>query len=518
MKLGTKIAILLGALEVVVLAVLGVLDLARDEAFFFSDTKRDQAIVAGVLEAAIEHRGSEERPEGEGTEAFLASALEGDPSMRATWGWLDPKPPPSLPSGARAQWAKVLAGERITFRVRGATPEQWTIVSGQTKSGRRFYVALKESLADERAHVRATELRTALTIGLLAAIGSIVIVLVGSRLISRPAKKLVEHARAVAAGDFGRRLDVRQRDEIGDLAREMNSMSEALSSARERVETETRKRLTAVEQLRHADRLTTVGKLASGLAHELGTPLNVALGYARIIQKRHRDDAETRGAAETIAGQVEKMTRLVRQLLDFARRKEIKKGDVDLGALGTKVASILAPTAKKKGLAIEARVASRAVVPADATMIEQVVTNLVFNAIQASDEGAAPIEVDVSVVEGAPAQGGEEGVLQGDAPLACDTFARIAVTDHGGGIAKGDLQRIFEPFFTTKPVGEGTGLGLSVSLGIVQDHHGLVRVKSEPGRGTTFEVYLPTVDLDAPISLPGPIGAPPRSAAVTVQS
>jgi two-component system, NtrC family, sensor kinase len=483
MKLGPKIALLTSGLVVVALAALAVLDFDHDQSYLESDTTRDHATISEVLAASIEQE-MRQGATADAVDEFLRAAVHREGQLRAAWGWLDEPVRADLPTPPAEAWARVKAGQLATFRVGDAAPAQWTLVSGRGAGGRRFYLALGESLGKERAHLFSSVRRAALTTVGLALLASIAIVLIGRRLVTRPVGLLVTHDRAVAAGDLERRIAVRQQDEIGELASEMNAMSAELGASRSKLASETTRRLATLEQLRHADRLTTVGKLASGLAHELGTPLNVVHGYAQLIGGRPETDAETKANAETIVGQADKMTRLVRQLLDFARRKGPKKEPTDLAALSQKVASVLAPTARKKSIELDAVSSDPIVVDADPTMIDQVLTNLVFNAIQASPEAANAIRITTKRSAAVP-----------EAPDPSREYAIIEVCDHGEGIPPDQLARVFEPFFTTKTVGEGTGLGLSVAYGIVQDHGGFMTAESTVGKETTFRVYLPTAQV-----------------------
>jgi signal transduction histidine kinase len=240
-----------------------------------------------------------------------------------------------------------------------------------------------------------------------------------------------------------------------------------------------------MEQLRHADRLTTVGKLASGMAHELGTPLNVVAGRARLIAGGEVDGDEAKKSAQVVLDQADRMTRLIRQLLDFARPRAPKKEPTDLRALASRVTSLLGPIAQKAGVSVSVTAGGDdAFAEVDEGQLTQVATNLVLNAIQATPSGG---KVELAVTRGEETPPADLGSKAG----APRTFVRLEVADTGSGMDAATRARVFEPFFTTKPVGDGTGLGLSVSWGIVREHGGWISVESEPGRGSKFSVHLP---------------------------
>jgi signal transduction histidine kinase len=306
--------------------------------------------------------------------------------------------------------------------------------------------------------------------------------LVGLRLVGKPVQALVEKARRIGRGDFSGPLVLSRGDELSQLAGEMNGMAADLEDALRKVQNESAARVRAVEQLRHADRLGTVGKLASGLAHELGTPLNVVAGRAKMIANGEIEDAaEGVESARIIADQAERMTRIVRQLLDFARHRPAEKRRTDLGALARQTASLLAPIAFEQGVTVGYEEPAEPVFARiDAAGIQQALTNLLLNAIQASRPGSG-VTISLAAHENANVvKGSYEG-----------PWALIGVRDHGAGISDEAMPQLFDPFFTTKPVGEGTGLGLSVSHGIVEEHGGLIEVASEPSRGSCFQVWLP---------------------------
>ena len=258
----------------------------------------------------------------------------------------------------------------------------------------------------------------------------------------------------------------------------------ALLSARLRhyVERERRQRHAAVEQLRHAERLNVIGVLAAGVAHELGTPLNVIGGTAELLDAEPDDRDAVRKGAATIIRQTEKISAIITHLLAFGRSNSGRTAVVDLDRVATAATELLDSTARKRRTKITLEPAHEPVrVRCADSEVEQVISNLVLNAIQAMPSGGT-VRVKTGIA------------TRRDADAIAHQFGSVTVADEGTGIAPRDLTKIFDPFFTTKGVGEGTGLGLSVSYGIVQDHGGSIEVASEQGRGTTFTVLLPLVN------------------------
>jgi len=290
----------------------------------------------------------------------------------------------------------------------------------------------------------------------------------GGWFVGRPIQRLCEQARRVGAGDLSTRLDLEQRDEIGELGREIDVMCDRLAAT--------------LEQLRHADRLKTVGQLASGVAHELGTPLNVVSARAKMIATKEVIGEETVHSARVITEQATRMTAIIRELLDFSRRRGPTLAIGDLRDVAERTATMLHTLAEKRRVALEVEVGGEPLpVRLDAAQLQQALTNLVVNALQATPHGG---RVAVRVERGARLNGMRAGV--GD-----QSAVQLVVEDNGRGIHAEALPHIFEPFFTTKDVGEGTGLGLSVAYSIVRDHGGWIDVRSEPGKGTRFAVFLP---------------------------
>jgi len=273
---------------------------------------------------------------------------------------------------------------------------------------------------------------------------------------------------------------VMRRDEIGELAVEMNAMAARLGAARDTLAAETNARLGALNQLRHADRLATVGKLASGVAHELGTPLNVVAGRAKMIRTSNEATETVKKNARIVEEQADRMVRIIRQLLDFARAGQTSNERYEPRRLAEKTLALLQPDADRHGVRLELVAPENLPeLAGDAGQIQQVLTNLVVNAIHAmKDPGAVTLSLEVRLHQGG----------QNAAPLP---YLVLGVADEGVGMTPDVAARVFEPFFTTKDVGEGTGLGLSVAFGIVEEHGGFLNVETAPGRGSRFFVYLP---------------------------
>ncbi|HSR97365.1 MAG TPA: HAMP domain-containing sensor histidine kinase, partial [Kofleriaceae bacterium] len=342
---------------------------------------------------------------------------------------------------------------------------------------------IQQSLEPFDAYVRDS-LRNQV-IGSIAAvaIAGILALALGVVFIGRPISKLASKARRVGTGDLSEPLHLRQRDELGELANEINVMCERLAD-------EQSQRARATEQLRHADRLTTVGKLASGLAHELGTPLNVVSGRARLIAEKEVEGSDAIDSARIVAEQADRMTALIRELLDFARPRAPRPAPVNVTTLASRVCQLVATIARKANVELVPPAPDDALrIEADDGQLTQVLTNLVVNAIQAiGDRGTVSLSTRTVDQAPPPYVGG-----------SAQTWMTISVRDTGPGMDKPTRERIFEPFFTTKQVGEGTGLGLSVSWGIVREHGGWIDVASELNKGSTFTVYLP---MAMPAALP----------------
>lgn len=240
---------------------------------------------------------------------------------------------------------------------------------------------------------------------------------------------------------------------------------------------EHRQRSLAISQLRHAERLTVIGTLAAGVAHELGTPLGVIQGSAELLESVELAPARRKQQLRVIRDQVARIAGIVSHLLEFGRRGGEGRTLVDASDIVRKTTALMEPIARKADCTLVLECVEEtggATLNANASEIEQVLANLVLNAVQAMPSGGA-VRIGC-FTERSARRGG----------VAC-----LFVEDDGEGIRPEDMPKIFDPFFTTKGVGKGTGLGLSVSYGIVDDHGGRIHVRSEVGKGTRFEVRIP---------------------------
>jgi 3-dehydroquinate dehydratase type I len=230
-----------------------------------------------------------------------------------------------------------------------------------------------------------------------------------------------------------------------------------------------------VERLQQADKLASIGQLASGIAHEINNPLSLILGYTQLLLRDEKEDSERGKDLRIIEKHARACKTIVRDLLSFARGTPSKKGSAQLHTCIQEVLGVVQHQFELDGVKIQTSL-DPAVPPMrlDDARIKQVFMNLIMNAKQAiRDKGMIHV------------------FTQYDRPGGTVT---LRVRDTGCGIQPEHLSRIFDPFFTTKGTGEGTGLGLSVSYGIVKDHGGEITVESEPGVGSTFSMALPVAE------------------------
>jgi signal transduction histidine kinase len=331
------------------------------------------------------------------------------------------------------------------------------------------------SAIDRQIRAATEDVLVRLSILLLAMVVSTGLVL--QRQVLRPLARLTEGIQRLGSGRAGPPLAVERRDELGRVAEAFNEMAERLEAAQDGLLAESERALELEQQLRRAETLAVAGKLASGLAHEVGTPLNIIAGRAEFLLKTLPLDGAARKDLETIVGQIDRISRIIGSLLDTVRFRPSAVRPTRIVDALDPLLPLLRHAARRRGVALTTAVpADLPPVLADASRLQQVVINLVLNAVEATPAGGR-----VTV---------QAGLAQdGDGPAVV-----LTVADTGAGIAADVVPRIFEPFFTTKPPGQGTGLGLAICRDIVRDLGGQIRVESEIGAGATFSVRVPIVE------------------------
>ena len=335
---------------------------------------------------------------------------------------------------------------------------------------------------DYNTTLAARRNRIILTTAVLIALLTAVILFLVERNFSRPVKQLIERIRAIGKGSWEKRLQVEGTNEISSLAMEFNQMCERLQELYGKLVQEQHERLNLERSLRQSDKLASVGQLAAGLAHEIGTPLNIIGGRAEFLLRRPRGRDEIADNLQIIRSQIDRIAGIVRQLLEFSRRREPAFRDVELAPLIKKVIGLLEHKVAEKNVSIAFKIdTALPAVAADPDQLQQVFLNLLLNSLHALQPGGR-----INISAGMATGGNKNDANQGKEPRLC-----VEVEDNGAGVAPEHIGQVFDPFFTTKDIGEGTGLGLSVSYGIVRDHGGEIRVESNPGQFTRFTILLP---------------------------
>ncbi len=411
--------------------------------------------------------------------AFLSRRNLLSPSLPARWVWIDAE--------EGTKFSPLLPGSKLTELSNG---EPLSLLAGSddghdflltylptiNHSGRIGAIEIRESMDELHDYVQESLRRSAMVVAAAVISGLLFMTVLGSLWINRPVRRLREQAERIGTGDFSTALDVGGRDEFGALASTIEQMRGQLAAAKQAEEKATREQIEALEKLRHTERLATLGRLSAGMAHELGTPLNVISGRAKLITNEDLSTEETVHSAKIIGEQAERMTHIMRQLLDYARRGESRKQLVDVSELLANVVEMLHPTANKQRIEIKLELPEEPLLArADLGQLQQVLLNLAINGIQAMG------------------QGGTLQITLNPHPTI-EKQLKISLCDQGSGISAEDLPHIFDPFFTTKEVGQGTGLGLSIAQGIVNEHEGQIKVDSTLGEGSCFHLSLPLAD------------------------
>jgi len=264
-------------------------------------------------------------------------------------------------------------------------------------------------------------------------------------------------------------------------------------------------RRTLEAQVRQANKMDAIGRLASGVAHDFNNLLTVILGFAELATSDDTISPQHANELGEIIKAAQRATGLTKQLLAFSRQQVLHAVPLDVNELITEMTGMLGRLIGEHIHVTLALAPKLSLALADRGQLEQVVMNLVVNARDAMPDGGS-VTIETADVDLENSSFHEELIMKGQ-------YVMLAITDTGSGMSKETQRRLFEPFFTTKETGTGTGLGLSTTYGIVKQSKGYIWVYSEPGRGTTFKVYLPRSNRDVPLPPSIPVATVPDKVA-----
>ncbi len=343
-----------------------------------------------------------------------------------------------------------------------------------------------------------------------AVVDSIIIIVLGiyflSRYIVTPIKRLEGAAMRISGGDFDERADVVYDNEVGRLAGAFNTMAERLKGEIKGLERANMDLMDAQERLLVTSKLAAVGRLAAGLAHEIGNPLGAVRGYLDLLSRKDEPNrltpSEESEIIERTDKEISRIDKIVKEFLDLARPSKEPPSKLDVNALVEETAAMIEHHDGLKGVSAKLEL-NRDIPPViiDEGKLRQVFLNLLINAAEAMGEGGK-VTIRTEVVERTETGGSvsverratDRGTYdEGARKRRAKRYVSISFRDTGCGIEDKDMDKIFDPFFTTKETGSGTGLGLFVSRSIIETFGGFLEMDSRLGEGTEFRVILPGV-------------------------
>ena len=349
---------------------------------------------------------------------------------------------------------------------------------------------LSLALLDEALFKQGLALTAYVVIFVLAV--SLFLGIINYKIVTHPVQELANAMEHAAGGDLDYSVQIKSVDEIGVLASTFNSMIKDLKSARDQreqwtqtLEAEIEKKTEEIQKtslnLVQTEKLASLGRMAAGVAHEINNPLTGVVTFAHLLKKRFPQDSAEVEDLNVIIEQSERCSKIIKNLLTFARATPSEKGKVSINDVLNRTIFMVQNQEKFHHIKFHSTLEdSQFIIVGDSSQFQQIFLNMFINAADAMG-GRGNITVSTRTVN-------ENDI----------TNVEIEFTDEGAGIKEEDLPKLFEPFFTTKPVGKGTGLGLSVSHGIVKHFGGNIKVKSALGKGTSFFVRLPLSETQSP--------------------
>jgi signal transduction histidine kinase len=371
--------------------------------------------------------------------------------------------------GADVQWARQ-ALEHFPELGRSSVVEYETAngkyIAGASKIG-AAEITVVTRIAASAAYLTARQLldnlvKVGLAIIFLASLGGVLV----SRRLTRPLERLSEAVRKVAKGNFDVNVAIHSKDEIGQLSKSFNEMAGELNVREQSL----RKAQLALVQ---SEKMAAVGTLSAGLAHEVKNPLSAVLGYAQLAKRKIAEPEVVKGHLDIIESETKRCNDIIGNLMQFSRAEKGEFSEISINDVIEKSVSIVDHQLSLHKVRVKTTLAGH--IPpllGNANQLQQVLMNLAINAQHAMGDDGGTISIMTEIDESTGS-------------------ALITVDDTGPGVPEDVAANIFEPFFTTKAAGQGTGLGLSVSYGIIQEHKGAIHVMQAPGGGARFEIRLP---------------------------
>lgn len=506
----------------VMLALLGItglldyLRLARDRERLLEETRRDVRVFAETLALAVSRNVRWGRTSGE-----LRELLEDILARPGLVGVTIVDPDGHVAARTAAEGAVASGGDELVGRVlserrpavalgpgreallRHVQPVRWP-------GGRTGAIEVRHTLAAADAAFW-DEVRDRVLWRLVVLVAFLLSVAALTRWsIARPIQALIRGAEALGRGDLGLRLPVRRRDELGRLAHAFNRMAEDLEAARRQLVRQADERLRLEQDVQQAQKLAAIGRLATELAHEIGTPLNVIAGRAEGLDRTLAPDHPGRRHLQVIHAQADRIGEVVRSLLEYSRPRRPVFAREPVAPVVARAAELLIDRYRAKDVRVRLDLPpGLPPIRGDAGQLRQVFLNLLLNALEAAPRGST-----VRVTAGPePVLAGEERVAISRGAAPPEALA-VRIVDAGPGIPAERLPSIFQPFFSTKRHDQGTGLGLPVVEDILRAHQGAIEVATVPGRGSEVTVWLPLADDDR---APGTAAAQPAGEAAAAR-
>jgi two-component system NtrC family sensor kinase len=475
-KIGTRQTLAMLVCVTPVLAGYMYFSIGHSTKIYAEDLKRETRATSRALQAALEVDIAEgdwkavknafERIQRDGVEAALL-----DTSGRVKFSLFDFPllPPPPIPA-----LNNVLNGKPAEFmHIRGSFYWFCRVTPLAQENGKPSGVLLvAQEWSDVHEDIRHRVIASVFAGTFALALIAVLIPLVSRRYVSQPLSELSRKVSQFSTVEE-KRLDGAS-NEVEFLTEEFQRLDQELATAKQRLIDEGKRKIELERRLRHSDKLATIGTLASGLAHEIGTPLNVIRGRAEYLLHADANPSKTTEGLETIVSQIDRITKIVRMLLDFSSRREVARHPRDVREIVDATLNLLQTEAHRRGVRIIADLPGLPlIVKCEAGQLQQVFINLAMNALDAMSDAGGTFRIS--------AETHKAGNVQ---------RLRLLFEDTGSGVAEGDRERIFDPFFTTKEPGKGTGMGLAISQSIVREHDGEIEVE-QARTGARFVVTLP---------------------------